>query len=282
VGDLGVDPVVVGPGSGIGILTTYGPRVSNTATGSVSRMITGHVSAQASGNYSTQRFLGDNSGLAVDNTTWGGSGGISYHFDTRNVLTGNYNFSRFTYSSGQYGFSTQGATIDYSRQWSRRFSTDVYAGPQVITGSQTAVSGTSVQIAAGATASYLSRLTTYNLSYSRGVNNGSGVVSGSFSDNLMLGAHRAFGKAWAGSGFLGYTHSTSLPNATFGTYSSQSVSASAQGSRSLGRRFSVFLAYTIQNQSTSGTYRAANAFNGVYQTGSIGLTYSPGAVLLGR
>ena len=34
VGDLGIDPVPVGTDAGLGILTLYGPRISNTVTGS--------------------------------------------------------------------------------------------------------------------------------------------------------------------------------------------------------------------------------------------------------
>ena len=56
VGDVGVDPISVGPNSGIGVLTNYGPRVSNSASVSVSRTLTGHISAQASGLYAIQRF----------------------------------------------------------------------------------------------------------------------------------------------------------------------------------------------------------------------------------
>ena len=285
VGDLGVDPVTVGSTAGIGILTTYGPRISNSASGTVGRQLSRRVTAQGTGSYSIQRFLGDNSGLALNSTAEGGSAGLSYHFSARDTITGNYNYSTFSYSGANYSFSSQGATIEYGRQWSRRFGTDVYVGPQIIGGSGTAFTGNSVQIAAGATASYLSRTTAYSLGYNRGVNNGSGVIAGSFSDSLVAAAHRQFGRSWIVSGSVGFSRSTSLPNFLVYSYDSKGVSFGAQGTRALGRRFAGFLSYTVQDQASSssgGSQVAPNAFNGVYQVVGLGISYSPRNVLLGK
>ena len=148
-GDLGVDPIAIGPTSGVGILTNYGPRVSNTLSGTVGRQITGKVSAQATGSYAIQRFVGDNSGLALNSTTEGGSVGLSYHFTPRDTLTGNYNYSNFSYTANSFSFAAQGATLEYYRKWSRRLVTDFYAGPQIINGSSTAIAGNAVTLAAG-------------------------------------------------------------------------------------------------------------------------------------
>ena len=286
VGDLGVDPVAVGPASGLGILTTYGPRVSNTTSGTVGRQITGHVSAQATGIFAIQRFIGDNSGLGISTTTEGASAGMSYHFSARDTLTGNYNYTHFSYTGSLYAFTTQGATAEYTRQWSRRLTTDVYGGPQFISGSNSALfKGTSVQFAAGASASYLARSTSYSLGYSRGVNNGSGVIPGSFSDSLSGAAHRRLGQDWDVSGNVSFARTTSLPNVTLFTFNSKGVSFGGQGSRRLGRYFSGYLSYTVQDQSTSASGLpnvAQNAFSGVYQVVGIGLTYSPRNILLGR
>ncbi len=284
-GDLGVDPVAVGSTSGIGILTSYGPRVSNSFSGTAARQINGRFSAQATGVYAIQRFIGDNSDLALDSTTEGGSVGLSYRASARDSFTGNYNYSNFTYSGNTYSFYAQGATVSYSRQWSSRLGTDVYAGPQIIGGSSTAINGTATTVAAGASASYASRTTSYSLSYSRGAANGSGVIPGSFSDNITLAAHRQFGHNWLASGDIGFARSVSLPNFTLYTFDSKGVSFSAQGSRRLGRYASVFVSYTIEDQSVgapAGTSVAQNAFSGLSQTVSLGVSFSPRSILLGR
>ncbi len=282
VGDLGIDPVPIGPDAGIGILTTYGPRVSNTVTGSVSRVLSGHLSAQVSAYDSIQRFIGDNANEAVDNSSYGGSGGVSYHFDQRSALTGNYNYSKFSYTGSSYSFTTQGATIDYSRQWTRRITTDVYVGPQHVTNSDPAFGNPTTEIAAGASVSLSGRNAFYTLVFSRGVNNGSGVIAGSFSDNVIGAAHRQFGRHWSVSGSLGYSRSTSLPSIELYTFSSEGVSAGGQVVRSLGRRLSGYAGYTVEDQSTSGSETPLNAFSGVYQVFGVGVSYSPGSMFLGK
>ena len=75
VGDLGVDPIngSLGPAPGLGILTTYGPRVSNSTTGTASRVLSGRLSVNISGAYGIQRFIGDNASEGLNSTTYGGS-----------------------------------------------------------------------------------------------------------------------------------------------------------------------------------------------------------------
>lgn len=285
VGDVGVDPISIGPNSGIGVLTNYGPRVSNTATLTVSRELTGHLSAQANGVYALQRFVGDNAGIGINSTTESGSAGLTYAFSVRDSLSANYNYSNFSYPGTLYSFSSQGATVQYSHQWSRRLTTSAYAGPQIIGGNSAAYNGTSVELAAGANASYSTRTTSYSLGYSRGVNNGSGVVPGSFSDNVILAAHRQFGRAWALSGDLGYSRTTALPDFSLFGYNGNSLSFSGQATRGLGRYFSAYASYTLARQTTSASTAAfdvPNAFNGLYQTVGIGITYSPRNILLNK
>lgn len=284
VGDLGVDPVSVVPTGGIGILTTYGPRISNTVSGSASRQLSNRFYLQASGNYSVQRFIGDNANLALNSTTVGGTGGLSYRATARDTVSVNYNYSRFSYSGRPYEFSAQGATVEYSRHWSPRLITDAYAGPQIISGSNnTVLTGTSTQIAAGASASYLSRRTTYTLAYARGANNGSGVVPGAFSDSLTGAAHRQFARKWDVSGSVGFARTTSLPNLKVIQFDSKGVSFGAQVSRGFGRHVSAFGTFSVQDQSTNASGLGAyNAYNGVYNIFGIGITYSPRTILLGR
>ncbi len=282
VGDLGVDPVTVGPQSGIGILTTYGPRVSNTVTGSASRTLSAHLTAQASGYESIQSFIGDNANQALDNHNEGASAGVGYRLNGRNNLTFTYNYTKFAYSNIPYAFSTQGGTVDYTRQWNRRFTTDVYAGPQHITSSYLGTAPSSTQLAAGAGASYRARVLFYTLNYSRGVNNGSGVIPGSFSDNVVGAVHRQFGRTWNVSGSVGYSRSTSLAALETYTFVSQSIAAGGQASRQITRRAAAFASYTLEHQSLSGTAFPLNAFNGFYQIVGVGISYSPGSTFFGR
>ena len=180
----------------------------------------------------------------------------------------------------------QGASLSYSRQWTRRFNTIVYAGPQITSGNGYAyLNGTSVSVAAGASANYVSRTTAYSLSYARGVNNGSGVLPGAFSDNISLAARRRFSQAWAVSGNVAYSRSTALPIFELYGFKSNAVAFSGQVTRAFGRYFSGYASYTVEDQSVTGSGVGAatpNAFNGVYQVVGLGITFSPRNILLGR
>ncbi len=282
VGDLGISPVPIGPESGIGILTTYGPRVSNTITGTASRFITPHLSAQASGYQDVQDFIGDNANNGLNNSGEGASGGLRYRFDQRNNLFGNYNFSRFSFGTSYGAFLSQGVTIGYSRQWTRRLSTSVYAGPQ-FESSSSGLFASTAQIAAGASASYVSRNTLYTLNYSRGTNNGSGVIPGSFSDQLSVGASRTFQRVYNVAGTVGYSRVSSLPGFEAFVFSSQGVTAGGQVARALTRRLYGYASYTVEEQSFGQvTGPATNAFNGVYQIFAVGVSYSPRNFLFGK
>ena len=286
VGDVGVAPVQVVDTPGLGILTYFGPRVSNTAAVSASHPITPSLSFQASGTYSTLRFLGDTTSSSavggLDSNTEGGSAGLNYRIDARNNVGGNYNISHFGFSGGGSTFTTQGATAFYSRQWTRRLATNVYAGPQ--RSSSSAFSNPAISLAAGAGLTYAGKVLTTGLSYSRGVNNGSGVIAGAVSDSLTANVRRVFGRAWGVSGSLGYARTKSIPTLMTTLFSSEGVFATGQVSRAIGRHFSAFGAYGVQEQSLSNTSTTLvnNAFNGVYQTFSFGLTYSPSSINLGR
>ena len=296
VGDLGITPAPLGPDAGIGILTTYGPRVSNTVTGSVSRTINRHLSAQASAYQVIQRFIGDNASDAVDNSGEGGTGGFTYRLDARNSFPVNYSYSQFSYTGTAYSLTTQSGTVGYTRQWTRRFNTSVYAGPQRITNSDPAFGQPSTQIVAGASATYDARRTFYSLTYNRGVNNGSGVIAGSFSDNVIAAARHQFSREWNVAGSIGYSRVTQLPSIDVYNFNSSGVSAGGQVVRLLGRRLSAYGSYTVENQTTSGSGALnlglvaptginngnGNAFNGTYQTVGLGISYSPNSFFLGR
>ena len=291
VGDLGIAPTPLGPDAGIGILTTYGPRVSNTVTGDVSRIINRHLSAQASAYQVIQRFIGDNSTDAVDNSGVGGTAGITYRLDARNSFPVNYSYSQFSYTGTTYSLTTQSGTVGYTRQWTRRLSTDVYAGPQHITNSDAGFGAPSTQIIAGASATYDARRTFYSLTYNRGVNNGSGVIAGSFADNLVASARHQFSRVWNVSASIGYSRVTQLPTIAVYSFNSSGVSAGGQVVRALGRRLSAYGSYTVENQTTSGSGALGlglvapngnNAFNGTFQTVGLGISYSPNSFFLGR
>ena len=282
VGDLGISPIPIAQQGGIGILTNYGPRVSNTVNGSASRYITPHISAQASAYQNIQRFIGENSNDGLNNSGEGASAGLNYRFNQRNNLSANYNYSRFSFGTTYGTLISQGVTVNYSRQWTRRLSTSAYVGPQ-FESSSTGLFASTAQIAAGASASYLGRNTYYTLMFSRGTNNGSGVIPGSLSDQVSAGVSRVFRRVYNVAGNVGYSHVSSLPGFQAFVFTSQGVTASGQVARALTRRLHGYASYTVEEQSFGQvTGPAANAFNGVYQIFALGVSYSPRNFLFGK
>ncbi len=282
VGDLGISPIPIGPQSGIGILTSYGPRVSNTVSGSASRFLTPHFSAQATAYQNVQRFIGDNANQGLNNSGEGASAGVNYRFDLRDNLSVNYNYSRFGFGTTYGTLISQGVTVNFSRQWTRRLSTAAYVGPQ-FESSTSGLFTSTTQIAAGASASFLGRNTVYTLSASRGTNNGSGVIPGSLSNQVSAGASRTFRRVYNVAGNVGYSHVSSLPGFQAFMFSSQGVTASGQVARSLARRLYGYASYTVEDQSFGRvTGPATNAFSGVYQIFAVGVSYSPRSFLFGK
>ena len=155
-------------------------------------------------------------------------------------------------------------------------------GPQ-FESSSSGLFASTAQVAAGASASYLGRNTFYTLNFARGTNNGSGVIPGSFSNQVSAGVSRIFLRVYNVAGNLGYSKVSSLPGFEAFVFSSQGVTASGQVERALSRRFYGYASYTVEEQSFGqDTGPAANAFNGVYQIFAVGVSYSPRNFLFGK
>lgn len=279
-GDLGVPPAQVGPQSGLGILTDYGPRVNNATTLSVSRRLTGHVSVQGSGGVQLLRFVGDNAQYGLSSTGYNGSGGATYLIDARSSVYTNYSYSHFFYTGTPFSFDTHSGVVGYTRQLKRQLTFSAYGGPQVAISTQPGLSYSSgLGITAGASLSYQLRLFTYALNYNRGINSGSGVVAGSTNDNVTLTAAHQFGRSWSTSGSLGYSRSASLPQLSLFALNTNALALGVQVNRSITRTLSGFGSYGLVRQSTSGSV-PVNTFSGLYQVIGFGLTYSPSPIRL--
>lgn len=281
LGDLNTPPPQSIGSSGIGILTDYGPQVSNNFSLSVSRQLTAHVSAQGSGAISTLRFVGDNSQVGLNSTGYTGSGGLSYRLDARSSLNGNYSYTHFSYGGSAFSFDTQSGSLGYGRTLNRSLSVNLYAGPQYSVSTQAGLKYSNVGVTAGAALSYALRLATLNLTYYHGITNGSGVLAGAVSDGLSFSASRQFARVWSTSASASYSHQTSLPGLNPSTFASNAIAAGGQVNRRITRTLSGFASYNVVKQSASGPV-PVNAFSGTYQVVGAGVTYSPSSIRLGR
>jgi hypothetical protein len=278
LGDLAIDPVQIGQGFGSGILSNYANRVTNYSSATATRSLTGRTSVEATGTYGIQRFL--DTAFALDSNQVMGSGGVTHRINARNTVAANYSYAHFTYVGQPYTFNTNGVSFEYVRNITPRFLMDVSIGPQWNAGST--FSSTSLNVAGSLLLSYVRERTSMSLGYTRGTNNGSGVVQGAIQDSLGFSARRQLNRAWGTAGSVSYVHSSSLPNLTSLPFTINGVVASAQITRQLSRNFSAFGSYTIQRQTTQGITASSNAFSGLSQIFGFGVTYSPGQIHLGR
>lgn len=295
VGDLGVNPAqpganpvpVAGANPGQGVLSGFSTRVANSSSLSLERELTGKTSLQASGSYSLTRFL-DNSGPnpGLDSDSESGSLNLNHRIDARNSASGNFAYSRSTFSGDNYGipqpgFSSQTASMQYTHQFSRKLVVDLSAGPQW-TSINTPGGTPSLSLFANLSATYSGEFSRASLAYTRSSNSGFGVVGGAISDSVSFTASRTFDRVWLCALSTAYTQTANLPAAGSLPFTFHTTVTGVQVSRAIARSFSAYASYTLEDQSNRGTGAAVDLYSGISNVAGFGLTYSPSSIRLGH
>jgi hypothetical protein len=280
-GDLGAEPVPSGGYDGQGVLTNYSTRVSNAASGTLAINLTGKTSLNGTGVYAITRFLGDSGGYGLDSTQETGGGGLTHRFNVRNSLGGNYSYATYTYQFAQPGFTTQTGTVTYTRQFTRKFNSNISVGPQW-TNLNLPGSVASLNLYAQAVANYAGRFSHATLGFIRSANGGYGVIAGTVSNSVHVSVGRTFARVWNCAASAAYSRASNLTGATGGSFSSDTTVGGGQVSRALGRSFSAYASYTLENQSNSGSSSTVDLYTGRTQVAGFGLTFSPSPFHPGR
>ncbi|WP_419805738.1 hypothetical protein [Terriglobus sp.] len=283
-GDQGLAPVVINSTPTLGILTTYATRIGNVVSGTVSRDLTASTSFSLSGADSIQRYTGSSTGFqGIDNDQQSASASLQHRINERTSAGGSYSFTNSTFQSsvllgpGSYGYQTHSAQVSFTREITPQLNVVASVGPQwTVSGSNAGLTrGSAVNVAATAALSYQARRYNAGLNYSRGVNNGNGVVIGSRLDSVVGNISRPFARIYNVGALVGWNHSAQLGNSTLPNFDNQGVVGGGQLSVQVSRSISAFASYTLQRQSFSGYAPAGIAFNGLTQYGTLGVTYSP-------
>jgi hypothetical protein len=296
VGDLGAFPVQ-GPSAGPagGILTVSGDRISNGLGGSVERQIAANTSISGSGSWGVLHFLGDNQGEGLDSTQVSGSVALNQRLDARSSVSLSGVYSSYYYTGAGSGpdepdFATKGINLSYQRVLSRSLSASVSVGPQWVSSSNSALIPSALNLAVSAGLSYGYHNTHASVSYTRGVNNGSGVLPGALSDGVSGSVAHTYGRDWVASLSAAYTHTAGLTQVTNGTSLVpaneifDTVYGGVQVTRRISTHFSGYASYTVQNQTSNNLdpITVPNALNGTSQTFGIGITFTPRSTNLGQ
>jgi hypothetical protein len=309
VGDLGAVPIP-GPATGPagGVLSNSGNRIGNSLSGSVERQLDHATSISGNGSWTILRFLdqsanaGNTGGL--DSTQISGNLGLNRRLDGRSSVSLNAVYSTYSYNGASSFFpgttisyaqpdvETRGINVSYQRTLSRSLSVSVSAGPQWVSSSNSALIPSNVNVFATAGATYSRGLTNASVSYSHGVNAGSGVLPGAISDSVTGSLGHPYGRDWVASISAAYTHTAGLtqvaalvpgapPNLVYDT-----VFGGGQVTRRISAHFSGYISYQAQNQSNNysltGQSPVRNALNGTSQTFGVGITFSPRSTRLGQ
>lgn len=296
VGDLGAYPVQ-GPSAGPagGILSVSGDRISNGLGGSVERQIAASTSISGSGSWGVLHFLGDNQDGGLDSTQVSGVVAVNQRLDARSSVSVNAVYSTYYYTGAGSGpdepdFATKGINLSYQRVLSRSLSASVSVGPQWVSSSNSALIPSALNVAVNAGLSYGYHNTHASVSYTRGVNNGSGVLPGALSDGVAGSVGQTFGRNWVASLSAAYTHTSGLTQITNGTSLVptkevfDTVYGGVQVTRRISTHFSGYASYTVQNQTNNNLNPVIvpNALYGTAQTFGIGITFTPKSTNLGQ
>lgn len=292
VGDIGAQPIQgpsVGPAGGA--LFNNSTNISNSLSGSVERRLTLRTSASGGVSWTVLRFP-DNDGL--DNNQIAGQAGLNHRLDVRDTISANASYSRFSYGSNiGLTIETRGINGAFQRVLSRTLDMSVSAGPMWISSSNSLLIPSRVTLATNLGLTYSRDFTSAGLTYSRGVNGGSGVQPGALSDSLGAMIGRTYGRDWMTSLSANYTRTSGLlknpvgapalgPSFLYAGGSTQAVYGGVQVSRRLSDSLSAFASYNLQHQSVDRSLATQNAFSGLSQTIGVGVSFSPRATRLGQ
>ena len=261
------------PPTGQSILTLNTVVIDNNTQGALVHTLNYATRLNVGGSYNIVRYP-DGNGL--DMNTAEANAGPTWRLDARNSLIGNYLYSQFSYPDYNFSLTTNAVTLGFEREWNRKITTNVSAGPQWLSSTESATVPSSLGVTANASVNYKFLLNSANLAYSHGISGGGGYLLGSELDDVSLTLSHEFGRKLTVGADASYMRTASLGNGpTFGSYGNIDAKyAGAQATRKLGRYFNVFANYTAITQSSSSTL-PSNVLDQLMQTVSFGIGYSP-------
>lgn len=281
VGDIGTQPIGAAGVPLDSILSYYGRRVTNTASGSVTVKFSPSTDINGYAAYTVQRFI-DNVG--IDNNELDSGADIEHRLNVRNTIGAGYVNSYFTYLPGSafaayvpanFSFTTQEVDVQYEHVFTRRLIFNGDIGPQWSTSSDSSYMPSETSVGVNAVLSYTERLTQYQLSYSRGVSAGGGVLAGTIGDNVNFTTSHRFTRQWQGSFSANYGHADSLAQISGISSDATTFYMGVQANRAIGRYFSAYASYNYEWQSTSGYLLTPLAYNGSTNVVGFGIFYTP-------
>ncbi len=255
------------PTTGESILTVNTTTIFNTATGEFGRILSSAMTLNAGGSSMILRYP-DGNGL--DTSTLMANAGLTWRLNARNSFSSTYAFSQFSYPGSSISIDSDSAVFSYKRQWNRKLSTSVGAGPEWIESSDSATVPSSIRASVNASVTDQLRFGSAGLSFSQGTSGGAGYFVGSEVDSVNANFSREFDKNLT----IGITGSYMRTKGLSNNGVTNAEYGGIQASRRLGRYFSAFANYTAIDQSSSSAL-SGSVLKGLQQVIAFGIGYSP-------
>ncbi len=212
----------VSPGLGGGylpdqsILTSNGPRYSNSFATQATFAVSPRGSITVVGSYGLLRFIDAGN---IDSDEEIGSVGYNYAISRKDTLGVLYRFTGYHFSGLSQAIGDHVFNLAYGRKVTGRLGISLFAGPEITTfrvpiGTKTDQTGVSF----GASLAYGFERGGASLSYNHGTNGGSGILAGASGDNLNANVTRQLTRVWSARGNFGYGRSHAFtPNGVSAT-----------------------------------------------------------------
>jgi hypothetical protein len=284
---LSLQPALTGNQS---ILTTRGPRISNSFLTEVDRFLTPRSSLTFVGSYSLLHFV-DNGFLNLTDTVF--QAGYNHQFTRKETIALLYRFTAFRYNNFDQSIDSHAVQVAYGRRVTGRLAFQVAAGPEVgffrapislgtdTSGSSSTTAHPSSQAywTLDTSMTYQRQRTRFGLAYDHSLSGGAGVLAGAVS-NQLSGSVNSQLPGSLDSGFvLGFARNQGL-NVTAPTPSSQSYKYWFSGvdfSHPWGRWTNLFVSYRLQFQNSNSGFCVGTTCGQslVRHTISIGFAWRP-------
>jgi hypothetical protein len=210
--DNSMSPSLPGLGDNIAptqnILGSTGPRYSNAFAAEATYAITMRASITMAGSYGILHFV-DSGSLDTNNAI--GSVGFNYELTRRNTIGVLYRFTGYHFSGSPQAFGDSLVNIAYGRKVTGRLAMDLSGGPEFVN-SRIPLDNQPNRVlwSGSANLTYGIPRGGATLSFFHGVSGGSGILVGSNTDQLTVGANRQIGRLWSVLGSFGYAHNRNL------------------------------------------------------------------------
>lgn len=234
------------------LYSALGPRYSNAFASQISYRVSPRGYLTATGSYGILHFTEAGNIDTFDAIL---NGGYSYQISKFDTLGVAYRFTSYHFADQPQAIGSQTAQVFYGRKLTGRLALLLSGGPEI---SHFRVSiGAMRQHVSGAGTANLTlaatERTTLSAGYTHAVSGGSGVFTGSLSDQVDGSVEHEFTKAWRGGLNFGYAHNSSIEsNGVSNLPTFDNWYAGANIERSLGRNAHLSVAYTAYLENSSG------------------------------